>query len=100
MDILQRIIKLRQERGWTEYQLSESSGISQSTISSWYSKGMLPSVGSLEKICNGFGITMSYFFAEEGDAVILTKEQRELLNNWDKLRPEAKQSLIHFLETI
>lgn len=100
MDILQRIIKLRQERGWTEYQLSESSGISQSTISSWYSKGMLPSVGSLEKICNGFGITMSYFFAEEGDAVILTKEQRELLNNWDKLKPEAKKSLINFLETI
>lgn len=100
MDILHRIIKLRQERGWTEYQLSESSGISQSTISSWYSKGMLPSVGSLEKICNGFGITMSYFFAEEGDAVILTKEQRELLNNWDKLKPEAKKSLINFLETI
>ena len=61
---------------------------------------MLPSVGSLEKICNGFGITMSYFFAEEGDAVILTKEQRELLNNWDKLKPEAKKSLINFLETI
>ncbi|HCG33115.1 MAG TPA: transcriptional regulator, partial [Ruminococcaceae bacterium] len=33
----------REARGWTEYQLAERSGLPQSTISSWYKKGMTPS---------------------------------------------------------
>ena len=38
MDILKRIVDLRKERNWTEYQLAEQSGLTQSTISSWYRK--------------------------------------------------------------
>lgn len=34
-DINERIIELRRERHWSEYQLAEKSGIGQSTISSW-----------------------------------------------------------------
>ena len=59
MDILDKITKMRMERHWTEYQLAENSGLTQSTISSWYRKNMLPSIPSLEKICNAFGITLS-----------------------------------------
>lgn len=100
MDVLKRIIELRQERGWSEYQLSEAAGIPQSTISSWYRKDMLPSIGSLEKICNGFGITMGYFFSKPEEAVVLTGEQRKLLDSWNKLTPERKQTLLAFLEQL
>ena len=62
IDILDRITKQRLSRNWTEYQLSQKSGIPQSTISSWYRKNMIPSVPSLEKVCNAFGITLSQFF--------------------------------------
>lgn len=58
-NILETITKYRLERGWTEYQLAERSGLPQSTISSRYRKDMVPSVPSLEKICNAFGITLS-----------------------------------------
>ena len=60
MNVLKRIYELRKERGWSEYQLAEASEISQSTISSWYRKGMLPSIGSLEKICKGFTIAPGF----------------------------------------
>ena len=60
--ILTTITKYREDRGWTEYQLAERSGLPQSTISSWYRKNMMPTVPSLEKICNAFGITLSQFF--------------------------------------
>ena len=43
-DILARIIKLRQARGWSEYQLAVKSALPQSTISSWYRKDLVPSV--------------------------------------------------------
>ena len=62
-DILGMIRKNREARGWTEYQLAERSGLPQSTISSWYQKGMTPSFSSLEKICDAFGLTLSQFFA-------------------------------------
>ena len=54
MNVLDRIVELRLERGWTEYQLSQQSGITQSTISAWYRKNTLPSIPSLQKICNAF----------------------------------------------
>lgn len=49
-DILSVITAYREERGWTEYQLAERSGLPQSTISSWYRKNMVPTILSLERI--------------------------------------------------
>ncbi len=89
-DILAAMTIYREERGWTEYQLAERSGLPQSTISSWYRKNMIPTIPSLEKICNAFGITLSQLFAEAGDAVTLTDAQKKLLRRWDRLSEEQK----------
>lgn len=76
VNVLERITELREERYWTEYQLAEKSGLTQSTISSWYRKGMLPTIPSLTKICDAFGITMSQFFLEDTkQAISLTEKQ-------------------------
>lgn len=64
-DILATITKYRQDRGWTEYQLAERSGLPQSTISSWYRKNMIPTVPSLEKICMAFGIKWIFDYLED-----------------------------------
>lgn len=95
-DILAVITKHRQERGWTEYQLAERSGLPQSTISSWYRKKMIPTVPSLEKISNAFGITLSQLFAEENEMVSLTNSQKALLEKWAKLS-EDQQAVIFAL---
>ncbi len=100
MDVLDRIYKLRESRNWTEYRLAEESGLPQSTISSWYRKNLTPSICSLEKICDGFKITMSQFFANEGEAVYLTKEQHEMLEKWNTLSNEQKHTLLAFLSSI
>ncbi len=95
-DILGVIIKYREDRGWTEYQLSEHSGLPQSTISSWYRKNMVPTIPSLEKICSAFGITLSQLFAEGDSPVSLTESQRNLLDRWSRLSAE-QQSVIFAL---
>ena len=76
MNVLDRIVELRLERGWTEYQLSQQSGITQSTISAWYRKNTLPSIPSLQKICNAFNISMSEFFMEEDTTSVHLNETR------------------------
>jgi len=65
MDVLGKITKFRIERNWSEYQLAEKSGLPQSTISSWYRKNQIPTIPSLEKICNAFNITLAQFFTDE-----------------------------------
>lgn len=89
-DILKAITSYREERGWTEYQLAEHSGLPQSTISSWYRKNMVPTIPSLEKICCAFGITLSQLFAEGDTAVSLTDAQQKLLDRWARLNEEQQ----------
>jgi transcriptional regulator with XRE-family HTH domain len=101
MDVLSRIIELRDARNWTEYQLAEKSGMAQSTISSWYRKRMLPTISSLEKICNAFDITLSQFFLEDEENMVnLTPEQAKLIEYSVKLNQEQFQALLAFLETL
>ena len=94
MDILERITELRMIRNWTEYRLSEESGLPQSTINTWYKKRINPTIGPLEKICAAFGITLSQFFIDSReDAVVLTPEQMDMLRNWSALNAEQKQAV-------
>lgn len=101
MDILEKITNLREERHWTEYQLAEKSGLTQSTISSWYRKDMLPSITSLEKICDAFGLTLSQFFLEDGNnTVLLNDNQIKLLNAAAKLDSTQLNALLTFLDML
>ena len=97
-DILATITKYRQDRGWTEYQLAERSGLPQSTISSWYRKNMIPTVPSLEKICIAFGITLSQLFAEEENTVSLTDSQKKLLESWSRLTDEQQAAVFTLID--
>lgn len=99
-DILARIIKLRQARGWSEYQLAVKSALPQSTISSWYRKNLVPSVQSLEKICTAFDISLSQLFAGEGETVELTESQRLLLERWAALDHNQQQAVLKLMETM
>lgn len=95
-DILMTITKYREERNWTEYELSVRSGLPQSTISSWYRKDIVPTIPSLERICEAYGITLSQLFAEGDEAVVLTDSQKKLLERWSRLS-EDKQSIVFAL---
>ena len=99
-DILAAITKYREERGWTEYQLAEKSGLPQSTISSWYRKNMIPTIPSLEKICVAFGITLSQLFSEERDMVSLTESQKRLLECWSRLTEDQQDAIFTLIDRL
>lgn len=98
--VLDRITHYRNQKGWSEYQLATESGLTQSTISSWYRKDLLPSIPSLEKICNAFGITLSQFFSENEEPYVLTDTQRQLLEASTVLTEEQQLALIEFIKTL
>lgn len=99
-DILTTITVYREERGWTEYQLVERSGLPQSTISSWYRKHMVPTIPSLEKICAAFDITLSQLFAQGDTPVTLTGSQKILLDRWSRLNAEQQAAVLHLIDNM
>lgn len=101
MDTNQRIRQLMKERGLTEYRLALDSGLSKSTVSALLHRNTTPSVPTIEAVCNALGITVSQFFAEEGDSLPVNKEQRLLLQRYAQLTETQKriiqQTMLEFL---
>ena len=100
MDVLNRITELKERRGWTDYELAERCGLTQSTISAWYRKNYDPTISSLEKVCKAFDMTLSQFFATNDDSVDLTPEQRNMLENWNALSKKQKESILTLMENM
>ena len=93
-----KIKQLCEERGWTNYRLAKKCGMPDSTIHNILKKSDEPSLSSVRKICDGFGITMAQFFAEDGTPPDLTKMQRELLETFDCLSQHQKELALAYLK--
>ena len=55
---------------------------------------------NLEKICDGFGITLSQFFAEDDKVLDLTKDQEELLKNWNSMDSRQQELVKAYIQGI
>ena len=101
MDVVKKIYDMQKERDWSSYRLADEAGIAESTISSWYSKKQSPTIGTLEKICAAFGISMAQFFMEETDQeIIVTEQQKILLNYLLKLDPPQFNAIFELARSI
>lgn len=100
MDVIKRLNQLRLERNLSVYRLSELSGINQSTLANTFSRGTMPSVQTVEKLCEAMGITLSQFFEENSEEVLLTKSESELLQNYRKLPLSVKESIAEMVKSI
>jgi len=100
MDILDRIKRLRDDRGWSNYRLAKEANISEGSLNNLFRLNNQPTIPTLEAICAGFDISLSQFFAEEDEAIILNAEQRELLAMWSVLNKEQKTALLELLKKI
>lgn len=97
MDVLERLQRLMDARGWTMYRIAKESGLTESTIANIYRRNAIPSIVTLESICNGFGITLSQFFADD-EMVELTPELKAVFDQWRTLTPEQKQAMLKVME--
>jgi transcriptional regulator with XRE-family HTH domain len=99
MDILDKIKKLQNERGWSEARLAEEAGLTPSTISSLYKRGNLPTIPTLQALCAAFGITVARFFSD-GAPRGLSEDRAALLEHWDTLTDAQKEALLNLIKTM
>lgn len=57
----ERYVFLRDEKGLTDYKVSEETGIVKSTFSDWKSGRSTPKIDKLKRIADYFGVTVDYF---------------------------------------
>lgn len=95
--IIERIKYLCEARSWTVYRLAKESGITYSTLCTMLHKSNAPSIPTLQKICQGFGISLSQLFERENDSAELTEEQRKHLLLWNALSETNRQAVDQYL---
>ncbi len=91
--IINRIRQLCERKHMSMYALSKRSGISQSSLSNLMKRGSTPSFFTLDRICDGLGITLAQFFSDEREILDLTEEQKKVLQAWDRLTDREKQAV-------
>lgn len=62
MNIGEKIIKLREAKGWSQYRLAKESGVGQAALSHIENgKRLSPTHDTLQKICNALDVSMAEF---------------------------------------
>lgn len=96
-DVVRRINELCKARSWTYYRLAKESGIPYSTLNTMLRKTYVPTVPSLMRLCDGFGITLAQFFDEGDETATLTKKQKECLAQWDHLDDHSQELALAYM---
>ncbi|CVI71206.1 Helix-turn-helix domain protein [Clostridiales bacterium CHKCI001] len=91
--ITNRIKELCDRKQMSMYALSKKTGISQSSLSNLMKRGSTPTFYTLDRICEGLGITLSQFFAGDIENLDLSSEQKRVLQIWESLTDREKEAV-------
>ena len=97
-DVIQHIKDLCAERNWSYYRLAKESDIPYSTLNNMINRTNIPTIPTLQKLCDGFGITLSDFFTENSDRPQLTVGQQEVIELYNRLDHEKKNVLKAYMK--
>ena len=93
--VIERIGQLLKEYNWTIYRLAKESELSYSSLNNIFIRNTVPSVYSLEKICNGFRISLAQFFDDTTQITVVTEplnaEERNILETYRILTRNDKK---------
>ena len=98
--IADRIRELCDKKQMSMYALSQKTNISQSSLSNLMKRGSIPTFFTLERICEGLGITLSQFFSQDDERLDLTQEQKTVLSTWESLSDTEKQAVETYVRGI
>lgn len=99
INVLEKIDRLRTQHNWYMYELAEKADIPQSTLSNMFLRKTLPSINTLSKLCDAFGISMAEFFIDSKQDE-LNFQSLEFIKAFKNLSSESQHALINFLKTL
>ncbi|MCI2161178.1 MAG: helix-turn-helix transcriptional regulator [Oscillospiraceae bacterium] len=73
-----RLLKLMKENNITPYRLSKETGITQATLSRWKTGKTDPSIETLKKIADYFGVSLDYLLGDVSDPLFCLDNKKIL----------------------
>ena len=98
--ILKRVKGLCSKQKVSKYRLAQLTDMSQTALGNIIKKESIPTIPTLERICDAFGISLAQFFAGDGMRPDLTDEQEEILETWDNLNADERRILMNFVRSL
>lgn len=106
---------LLKEKGVTPYRVHKETGISTATLSDWKNGKSEPKKDKIEKICEYFNVPLSYFYGDEPDLQLTSRDEKDiqkqlegfreqlmsqegLMFDGDPASPEAIESILSAME--
>lgn len=74
MNLQEKLIISRKQKGFTQDQLSKELQVTRQTVSRWEHGAVLPSMDSLRRLSQLYGVSLDYFIDEEMGEVVPTTE--------------------------
>jgi len=98
--VLLRIDELCRQYNWTHYKIAKAADIPLASFNSMFKRNTSPTIPTLEKICEGFQISMRDFFDYEiqPDTMALEPDARILLDRYSSLSKNEKRLLLAYLD--
>lgn len=108
MQIYERIFDILQQKGMTQKELSEKTGIRQSTISDWKNKKMNPSADKIMIICDALEVSPYTVLSgasekyNQLDYVVIDNDSEEhmLIEIFRKSSPEVRGKLLGYAQAL
>ena len=88
--------RLLKEKGVTPYRVHKETGISTATLSDWKNGKSQPKRDKIEKICEYFGVPLTYFYGEENNAKPSKRDTKEITEMLSKMEVMLKQDGLMF----
>ena len=98
MRIWEKIFDLIRERGMTQKEFSQRTGIAESTISDWKRKGLNPSADRLPAICKALGVSADELLGRDEYDYSIDSDIEILVEKYRNLDPDMRARLIAYLD--
>ena len=97
MNIHSRLSDLLKQSGISRYRLAKICDIPEETLTGIFKRGNTPTFATLETICQGLGITLAQFFAEN-NMIEMSPDMKEFYDEWKFLTNEQKSLTIQVMK--
>lgn len=98
--VIERINFLLEFNHWSVYKLAKESSIPYSNLNNIFNRNTCPTIPTLQKICNGFNISLSEFFEFEKNPLridTISSDEQNIINTYRVLAANDKKLLNAYL---
>lgn len=102
--VMKKIEQLYTQKGWSLYRLAKESNIPYSSLNNMMQRNTQPTVYTLEKLCDGLGMTMSEFFDDRTPItdymyyLRLQPDEFILVETYRTLPPKKQERMLAYLD--